>query len=486
MVVVAVGAGLLNGQPAASPIPAVAQATPMAGAAKFRVLGQDEEGRLEIRTQSVREVCPIGAQVCSAAPSSATEPLAATVQAPVVTAAVLSPTRDSLVIVQGDDAGQGVYVVPMADQSGESPAATSASQTAPPVTHEPAATATPVPTEATPTPDATGGDDPVTSASPEVPVATEPPVATPGITPAPADTTIPDGSPSAEPGTGTPPAATVEPTAEPPVTPAPTPSVEVTPGPDGAIQIASDVVVVGPVSAYNPSGTRFAFTARPADGSTGPDVYVWRTSEPQARRVTSDHRSVFAGWHAGDLIVSRVGARDGTTWLVDPADGAARGPVSDGWLPSVSPSQLAAVWWDGEARFGRDGVTPRTGDGRLVLGPWERDGETKTLAEGPLRGWSAEWDSSGSVLAVWTAGPTDTEPGSLSLYRVAEGGRTVDLENPIRDGIPAFAGFDLDTDHLVWSATNDEGKRVVRVLAWNDEGSGVAEFASEDGGTIVH
>ena len=245
-------------------------------------------------------------------------------------------------------------------------------------------------------------------------------------------------------------------------------------------------MVVGPVAEYNRSGTRFAFTARPADGSHGPDVYVWNTSEPRAHAVTTDHRSVFAGWHSGDLVVSRVGGRDGRTYLVDPADGAERGPVSDGWLPVIGPSRSAAVWWTGEVGFGRDGVTPRTRDGSLVLGPWERDGETQTLVEGPLRGWSAAWDPNGSVLAIWTAGPTDTEPGSLSLYRVADGGRTVDLDNPIRKDVPAFDGFALDTDHLAWSTMNDKGQRVVRVLAWNDAGSGETEFASEDGGTIVH
>jgi sugar lactone lactonase YvrE len=61
----------------------------------------------------------------------------------------------------------------------------------------------------------------------------------------------------------------------------------------------------------------------------------------------------------------------------------------------------------------------------------------------------------------------------------------VDLERPIRADEPAFDGFALDTDHLAWSTTSDDGKPVVRVLAWNDEGVGVVELPSEDGGTIV-
>jgi hypothetical protein len=477
IVAVAVGTGLLNGQPAVSPSPEAALATPMLVAADIQVLGQGEDGQLEILTRNVREVCPVGADACSAVASSATEPLAAMAQAPEVKEAILSPSRDRLVIVQGGEDGQGVYVVPVAIPAGSQPTGSPAAPTAP-VTPAPAATAAPVETAAPSSPGTTS--PPVASTSPEPPDAT----------PAPADTLDPAASPTPDPGTTTPPVATPEPVPTPaateaPATPEPTPSVDVTPGPDGAIQIASDVVVVGPVAAYNRAGTRFAFTARPADGAAGPDVYVWNTSEPRARAVTTDHRSVFAGWHSGDLVVSRVGERGGRTWLVDPVDGTEAGPVSDGWLPTISPDRRAAAWWDGSVKFGRDGVTPVTGAGDLVLGPWGRDGEAQRLVEGPLRGWSVGWDPSGSVLAVWTAGPNDDEPGSLSLYRVAADGRSVDLERPIRADEPAFDGFALDTDHLAWSTTSDDGKPVVRVLAWNDEGVGVVELPSEDGGTIV-
>ena len=39
-------------------------------------------------------------------------------------------------------------------------------------------------------------------------------------------------------------------------------------------------------------GPRFAFTARPADGSGGPDVYVWRTDDPLAHAITPTTRRV--------------------------------------------------------------------------------------------------------------------------------------------------------------------------------------------------
>jgi hypothetical protein len=490
VIVVVVGAGLLNGQPAVSPGPAAVLATPMTVAADIQVLGQRSDGRLEIRTQTVREVCPIGSEACSVPPSAETEPLAAIATNPSVTEAILSPAGDRLVIVQGGDGGHGIYVVPVATAStGEG-----SSRTSEPPAATPAATGAPVSSGDVPSPAPTL--EPGVTASPEVPAGTATPEPTapvgtpdPGTTPGPGSSAeaspAPTTGPSSEPDPSAEPQPTPEAPSEAPVTPGPSPSVAVSPGPDGAVEIASDVVVVGPVAAYNRAGTRFAFTARPADGSTGPDVYVWNTSEPRAHAVTTDHRSVFAGWHSGDILVSRVGGREGTD-LVDPVNATVTRPVSDGWLPTLSPDRRVAAWWDGDVTFAADGVTPVTGAGRLVIGPWERAGDTQQIAEGPLDGWSVQWDPSGSVLALWRAGPSEAKPGTLSLYRVSADGLGVDLERPILEDAPAFGGFVLNTDHLAWPATSDDGKRVVRVLAWNDDGVGVVELPSEGGGPIVH
>ena len=75
---------------------------------------------------------------------------------------------------------------------------------------------------------------------------------------------------------------------------------------------------------YNADGTRFAFTARPADGSAGPDVYVWDTADAVARAVTTDHRSILAGWDGQDLLVSRVVDDRPATFAVDSQTGRTR------------------------------------------------------------------------------------------------------------------------------------------------------------------
>ena len=63
-----------------------------------------------------------------------------------------------------------------------------------------------------------------------------------------------------------------------------TPSPSLTPEPTvaTALAIASGVKVVGESAAFSPDGDWFAFSARPADGSTGPDLYLWRVGDEPA------------------------------------------------------------------------------------------------------------------------------------------------------------------------------------------------------------
>ena len=61
------------------------------------------------------------------------------------------------------------------------------------------------------------------------------------------------------------------------------PSLTPEPTVASALAIASGVKVVGQSAAFSPDGDWFAFTARPSDGSAGPDVYVWRVGDDAAR-----------------------------------------------------------------------------------------------------------------------------------------------------------------------------------------------------------
>ena len=164
-----------------------------------------------------------------------------------------------------------------------------------------------------PTPEPTGGEGP----SPSLVITPSP---TPVITPNPTPTL----------GAGE--------------TPAPTASV----GPDGSRSILSGVIVVGE-AAYSSDGQWLAFSARPVDGTSGPDLYLWRAGDPSgANALTSDHRTYFAGWLGNLILASRVESATPLDPFASPGPSAApgTGPAATptatskpGRTPNPSPSK---------------------------------------------------------------------------------------------------------------------------------------------------
>ena len=65
-------------------------------------------------------------------------------------------------------------------------------------------------------------------------------------------------------------------------------------------------MLVGAPPAYSADGQWVAFSARPLDGTQGPDIYVWRVGDARARQLTTDHASVFAAWDVDQILGSTV------------------------------------------------------------------------------------------------------------------------------------------------------------------------------------
>ena len=125
---------------------------------------------------------------------------------------------------------------------------------------------------------------------------------------------VPSGSPAESP-------TAPPPTGESPGSSSPTPAA----APDGAISIATGVHVIGDV-AYSEDGAWLAFSAAPADRSTGPDLYLWSVGDPEATVVTDDHQTYFASWHDGRILASRV---DLAAEPADPDSSAAPGASAE-------------------------------------------------------------------------------------------------------------------------------------------------------------
>jgi hypothetical protein len=306
---------------------------------------------------------------------------------------------------------------------------------------------------------------PVPNASPE---ATAGPPASPTTIPATAPPTeVPSsGSPSSGPSA------------------APTPE----PTPEGQIEIASGVTMVGE-AAYSANGSWLAFAARPVDGSTGPDLYLWAVSSPAAIQVTSDHQTYFSAWLGDRVLASTVAveapepgasgeptgepngepttaaedtpAPDGSSspdgsgapapepiigrpssFMLDPATLARVDfPAGDVWLPVVDPTARKVAYWSGTL-VGTDGLSWRLGEGELVLDGWSEGTAVPGASE------SAAAPGVETPAGETPAGGTPAASAGLPLGPV--GSRVELVDGPIA----AFrARFDPEGNRLgVWVA----------------------------------
>jgi hypothetical protein len=273
-----------------------------------------------------------------------------------------------------------------------------------------------------------------------VPIASSGPIVT--IAP---ETAPPSSGPDATP---TPDAPTADPSSPAPASPEPTPA----PTPVGQLEIASGVTVVGEV-AYSPDGQWLAFSARPSDGSTGPDLYLWRVGDARAAAVTSDHATYFSSWLGDRVLASRVEVvavpnesgepaasetpgvtaepspgsslpaepleAHPTSFLLDPVTLAASDLGQAGvWLPVVDPSGRSVAYWSGTVRSD-DGLIWGPGTGDLVLDGWSEGGPTDPGATAtPVPADASADPGATPEPAVGPAGtPTTIVPGTTGAFK---------------------------------------------------------------------
>ncbi len=465
------GVGVATGSsgPGAS---AVVGPTPIAvppGAVAWAAPGAD--GSYTVNVANVDTVCPQGPVTVPGC-----EPLDAGARAMVSLTSkpgsvVLDPQSEQAAVVESSASttGGAIIVVPIshpAPTASPSPAATS-SPSAPPS----------VSVEAPPS--ASSSAPAGTSASPSAP---------------PSGT--PEASPSTSPTATPQPTATAEPSPSPSVSPAPTPTEAA-----AALAIINDVIVVGADASYSADGQWLAFSARPSDGSQGPDVYVWRVGDKAARPLTTDHQTVFSDWVDGRVLVSRVlpadhvtdsaspvpTTRQPTSLLLDPETGKQHGPIIPGaWRPVVDPTGRLVAYWTGELVADTDGFTFVPNQGHMVIDRWDAVRESGPdasldpqplldLGDGPIKDWEVRWDPSGRYLGVWIADQLTPALGRLSLLAIDRTTGKVDTgpKQLLRDA-PALSGFAIRDGRIVWASPpgqDGEGSRLL-VLAWKGPDAG--------------
>lgn len=485
------GVGLSSPGPGSSSGPgssAIAGATPMAvPAGDVAWAMPDADGKYTVNVANVDAVCPE-----DAAPAPDCAPLNAGATQIVSLASkpgsiVLAPQAGQAAVVDSTatTTGGSIIVVPIARSTPQASASPSAS--APPT-----ASASPSGSpEASPS--AAGSPTPSVGASATV----EPsPSATPPETPTPSPTTEPSVSPSALPS--------------PTGTPAPTLAA--------SLAIIEHVIVVGGDAAYSADGEWLAFSARPADGSYGPDVYVWHLGDQTARALTTDHVTVFSDWVEGRVLVSRSvpGPKpDANTAspapdqvspvsvLLDPATGKQHGSTLAGiWRPVVDPSGRWVVYWTGTLAYDEVAKMFVPDQGRLVIDGWdvvldEAPNSTPDpqplldpKSDAPVRDWEVRWDPTGRYVGAWVGDPLTAGLGRLSLIAIDRTtGQVDDARKPLLRNASALAGFAIGDGRIAWATPpgqDGEGSRLL-VLAWKgpDAGRIQSDPASSQGDIVV-
>jgi hypothetical protein len=396
----------------------------------------------------------------------------------------LSPNGEQLAFV-GHEADQDVITVVMLQNAGSG-----AIPGRSPRTPEPTRTASLIPATATPTNavEESPPVEPTESGSPgdSPPPPTETVPATPGVT-------DPDPTPTTEPSDDPPPS--VEPT--PPAAPESPPASVV---PDLVVlSILQDVHSAGAPPAWSQDGQVLAFSAMPSDGSHGPDVYVWRPGDGQARAITTDHASYFASWSGGRIVASRVNqtlgksdSADVLTVVIDPTSLEERrvhGPKM--WLPVVDPDRAHAVGWHGRLDLTDD--LPTVVEGALYIVDWaamdpfgtadDTDSSSRDAlvaidaardpAANPVIDWNVRWSADGLVLGVWEGDAPGASWGELRLLAFDRESGQISSDEPLFKLTLAKRGFTLGVDRVAWVSPSDDGTEgELRVRTWGVDGVG--------------
>jgi hypothetical protein len=246
----------------------------------------------------------------------------------------------------------------------------------------------------------------------------------------------------------------------------------------------------------------FAFTARPSDGSAGPDIYLWHLGDEKARPVTTDHTSVFASWVGSQMLGSRIAPDSKTgveaqpqSFFLDPADGTEKPIAGAVWRPVVDPTGHWVVAWEGTVKLSDDGRTIVPATGSLVLrrfqegvGPDLSEATPTVVADGASPEFDARWDETGIWLAVWVADPADGSFGRLSLHHVKPETGKLSRPTGAPADVAALPGFSIADGRLAWATPpgqGGEGSRI-QIVAWSDENVGSLESGPGQDFVIIH
>jgi hypothetical protein len=252
--------------------------------------------------------------------------------------------------------------------------------------------------------------------------------------------------------------------------------------------ILSGYEIVGRDPEFSADGTRLAFSARPSDHSTGPDLFVWRVGQEQATPVTRRHSDMFAGWYGSKILISEislVSAEAGgqpavsgyTSYVFDPASGDVGRIDRPMLLPTVDPTGRYLVYWVGSVEFDQASGLWQPGRGDLYFEAWSDIKLTSTTLN-PVA------SPTPSLTPTIPASPSDLPTGTLTPAGSAASATTgaEATTAPSKDAMPTPASPTLP--QLLPIATT-AGAVHSWVVRWDAPGQHVAIWVADPSSTKI-
>jgi hypothetical protein len=273
--------------------------------------------------------------------------------------------------------------------------------------------------------------------------------------------------------------------------------------------------IVGRAPEFSADGLWVAFSARPADLSSGSDVYVWRAGWDRAVAVTTSHADLFAGWFGAQILISEFSTvqpgTDGTavptaqpgssgapasdvpatagpgagsgadvvaiSYVYDPLTGSASRIDRPMLLPVADPTGRYLVYWSGTLQFNQSTGLWGPGEGDLYFDAWSDiqlvptqmgGGAVPTPTPGPSV--SPTEPGQGSPSPIDTASPAAATDGGQSPDVAGSGGPPT--AGPGAAGLPQLLPVTPTPDTVEsW------------VVQWDDTGQYVAIWVANPGAT---
>jgi hypothetical protein len=255
---------------------------------------------------------------------------------------------------------------------------------------------------------------PTTAPTPAITAAPATPAASHAVTASPtaAATAAPSAAASAAPTASARATATATAAATAPTAATPTPAATTATPAGTARAILDGYEIVGPDPQFSADGSIVAFSARPADHSTGPNVFVWRKGDEQAHAISNHGADLFAGWYDGRILVNEIAASDAASatavstvsYIVDPRTGEVRRFARPMLVAGIDPTGTYVIYWSGSVEFDTATGLWQPGKGALFFEPMA------ALELTPA-----------SLLAAPSASPTPRNASSASASAPASG-----------------------------------------------------------------